>query len=458
MPASIAAGLMLNLMPPLALGSDDGDEVTDLGVAVGEFVETCYPRYREIDAAVEEAGAGEASYKKLPGFPYLRTNRMLADVLPTLSSRAEIDLWLRELRYNDAFAREIELRNLGWSESERANAMDDMRLCGVWLSAMELQKDETWQRLTRTLEYADALAKSSVQAGGSDVGDDLASKRIAAASQPSGETKKALAFWRAAPHEDTERVLAEFDELPRDRLGRVGMVSNLWKALAVHHAPRLAIASDTPSERPSRIHWKNGEMHADSGRPTVYYLPTFARVGDEMLLQFNYVMWFHEPSRQGHGGPLHGRVWRVTLDPDGRALVHETIATTGENHRWISAASDVMTEDDGGPAERAPRVAALARESRNGESPVLAASAVRETDERYALVSYDDLLFLPRGNGGTRSAFDAEGHLLKTQGGKALNQQQLQHLRVGGDAGDPAFYDAELLRRLVALARADSGR
>lgn len=455
--AAFATGLVLGVLSPLTHGNDDA-EVTDLGAAVGEFVDTCYPRYREIDAAVEEADAGEASYKKLPGFPYLRTDRMLADVMPTLSSREEIDLWLRELRYNDAFAREVELRNLGWSESERANAMDDMRLCGVWLSAMELQKDENWKRLTRTLEYSDALAKSSGEADGHAVGDVLARKRIAEESQPGGANPEALEFWRAAPHEDTARVLDTFDELPRDRLGRVGMTSNLWKALAVHHAPRLAITPDTPSERPRRIHWKQGEMAMDSDKPTVYYLPTFARVGDEMLLQFNYVMWFHDGAQQGEDSALRGRVWRVTLDRDGQALVHETIATTGEDHRWVSAASEVLSDDDAAAVGRVPRVASLVRDASEGASPVLADSALRETDRRYELVSYDDLLFLPTESGGTRSVFDADGQLLKTQSGKAFDHQQLQHIRVGGDADDPAFYDAELLRHLVALARKDAGR
>lgn len=458
-PAAFATGLVLGVLSPLTHGDDDDSEVTDLGAAVGDFVETCYPRYREIDAAVEEAEAGEASYKKLPGFPYLRTDRMLADVVPTLSSREEIDLWLRELRYNDAFAREIELRNLGWSESERANAMDDMRLCGVWLSAMELQKDENWKRLMRTLEYSDALAESSGAADRTTaVGNVLARKRIAEESQPGGESAEVLEFWRAAPHEDTARVLDEFDELPRDRLGRVGMTGNLWKALAVHHAPRLAITPGTASERPRRIHWKQGEMATGSDKPTVYYLPTFTRVDDQMLLQFNYVMWFLDGAQQGEDAALRGRVWRVTLDRDGQALVHETIATTGEDHRWVSAASEVLTDDDGDSAGRVPRVAALVRDAKEGASPVLAASALRETDRRYELLSYDDLLFLPTESGGTRSAFDADGQLLKTQSGKALDHQQLQHIRVGGDADDPAFYDAELLRRLVALARKDAGR
>lgn len=457
LPLSLVTALVLAVLPPLSHGSDGEDKITDLGEAVGEFVQTCYPRYQKIDAAVEEADAGEASYKKLPGFPYLRTDRMLADVLPTLSSREEIDLWLRELRYNDTFAREIELRNLGWSESERANAMDDMRLCGVWLSAMELQKDENWKRLTRTLEYSDDLAHASGDAESGAVADTLARKRIAEASEVEGGKPEALEFWRAAPHEDTERVLDEFDQLPRDRLGRVGMTSNLWKALAVHHAPRLAIAPDAASDRPRRIHWKDGEMAVDSDKPTVYYLPTFTRVDGEMLLQFNYVMWFQDGAQQGDDGALRGRVWRVTLDADGEALIHETIATTGEDHRWVSAASKVLV-DDGDSSERVPRVATLARGAENGDSPVLADSAYRETDQRYELVSYDDLLFLPTESGGTRSAFDAKGQLMKTRSGKALDHQQLQHIRVGGEADDPAFYDAELLRRLVALARKDAAR
>lgn len=198
-------------------------------------------------------------------------------------------------------------------------------------------------------------------------------------------------------------------------------------------------------------------MRGDSGRPTVYYLPTFTRVGDEMLLQFNYVMWFRDSAPQGDDGSLRGRVWRVTLDSDGEALVHETIATTGEDYRWVSADSDVLTGDGGASEGRVPRIAAFAR-VKDGASPVVADSARRDADHRYELLSYDDLLFLPTEGGGTRSVFDAEGRLLKTRSGNALDHQQLQHIRVGGDADDPAFYDAELLRRLVNLARKDAER
>lgn len=99
----------------------------------------CRERFREIDAQVAEAGVAHAGYHRIPGFPYLRTDRVLASFARDVQSDAAIGTWVRRMRAHDAEAREYELHNLGLENPERRNLHTDLYRCGRGLAFLDLQ-------------------------------------------------------------------------------------------------------------------------------------------------------------------------------------------------------------------------------------------------------------------------------------------------------------------------------
>ncbi len=74
----------------------------------------------------------------------------------------------------------------------------------------------------------------------------------------------------------------------------------------------------------------------DHAAPTVFTRVSHTIVGKQILLQLNYSIWFQERPRDGPldvlGGHLDGLIWRVTLGPDGRPLIYDSVHTCGCYH------------------------------------------------------------------------------------------------------------------------------
>ena len=74
----------------------------------------------------------------------------------------------------------------------------------------------------------------------------------------------------------------------------------------------------------------------DQAKPTVFTRVSHAIVGKQVLLQLNFSVWFQERPRDGPldtlGGNLDGLIWRVTLAPDGRPLIYDSVHTCGCYH------------------------------------------------------------------------------------------------------------------------------
>ena len=61
-----------------------------------------YTRFFELlDQAVKEAGVSNASDFKVSGFPYLRTNRFLADLITDLKNDAQRKQWVNGMQRLD---------------------------------------------------------------------------------------------------------------------------------------------------------------------------------------------------------------------------------------------------------------------------------------------------------------------------------------------------------------------
>jgi hypothetical protein len=105
--------------------------------------------------------------------------------------------------------------------------------------------------------------------------------------------------------------------------------------LFVTFAPVWEVDVVDENDHIGRVSWSN-ELTVDITHPTLYRKISHTRLGNQVLLQLNYIVWF--PARPGndiYAGRLDGINWRVTLGPDGEPLLYDTIHNCGCYHQFF---------------------------------------------------------------------------------------------------------------------------
>lgn len=401
----------------------------------------CLALYAKVDDEIDSAGVRDASYYRIPGFPYLRADRFTASFaheLPTLDTFWE---WVGYLRALEDEAREVELRNLKLGEEQAAQVLLDMRACGGWLRTWELDDAEFRQKMIdavivpddySTTQRALGLYPIAVPFLESELGEfrrDVEKRFEAPLEPPPAPTE--LKVWAAQANPMPEYPAGTIDlrDKPRDLLGRIGLVGSEIVHLAHTHAPALWIESGGDHDRPGTAVITSEGPGVDAAKPVVYYLTGLTRFGGRNLLQITYFVWFSEqvPAKKGDGdgGPLDGVIWRVTLDEKGNPLFHDTIHASGGAHfafpvgslqrRDTVPESILLPQKDGAPSGP---IAVRLRSGTHEVTRVVRAddpAVVATRRETYELRSYEELLNLPDPAGGLRSFFGPDGFIAGTE-------------------------------------------
>lgn len=403
--------LLVALSPLSATGIEPPDNIHD---TIAEHLETCGPQYADVNARIDDAATGDAGYYPVEEYPWVRTDRLMASFVGELDSTLALDVWLAQLRDNEGFARNIELKNLGMPLKERSLLLNDLRLCAVWLSMQAAADPETRKpfleavRAPAELDPADFAPVDDRQAA-KNTAEVEADFRSAAAAD---ETRTVA--WHAERQPDMKsigEVLAIYTENPKDVLGRVGMVSSSWDALAHFYAPRLVTAADRKTDQLGAPAWTGDQQPGiDREDPVVHWQATYARYGDDSLIQLNYMLWFGDT----RGRLNDGLIWRVTLDPTGQPLVFESMNMDGTKHLWFPTKRLTQRGQPAGliPAGQVSDAVAglrLEAETRHVTGLVEADGELGDDRRSYRLAPYEALLSLPTPDGGTRSLFDPEG-------------------------------------------------
>lgn len=404
----------------------------------------CLSLYAQVDARIEAAGVRDAAYYRVPGFPYLRSDRFSASFAHEIPDLDAFWEWVGYLRANEDEARDVELRNLGMSTQDATSLLLDLRGCGGWLRSWELEDAGFREQLIKVVqppdEYSTAqrafgvypLALPFLNHGLAEFRDTVA----ASYATPLSELPRRgeLTLWRAAPAAQLQYPAGTLDlrTRPRDRLGRIGLLGSEVEHLAQVHAPALWIDSAGDHDRPGTpVHGANGPG-VDARQPVVYYLAALTRFGGRSLLQFNYFVWFSERLRErpgdGAAGVIDGLIWRVTLDERGQPLFYDTIHACGCYHYGYPVQALQRREDaDSGrlllPQAEVPQgEVALRLESGTHalQRVVAVADAAAEQAGAYALRPYEQLLTLPHPDGGTRSFFGPEGFVAGSERAERL--------------------------------------
>jgi len=413
-------------------------------------VRECAEWYRALDAETDAAGVRDAQYTRVPGFPYLRVDRLLASLRDrAAASEPALQAFAERLVELDLESRRHEIRNLPGDalpgigrDAARAQALRRARECG---------------RLLRNADLARPDARAALLAA-AQVPDDYSVVRRALGLYPLTRIPFAagvrrwqeatLAAFRGepdpAPASRVRYAPPAAVPLPRnavagllgraafDPLGQPALSERELERLAAAYAPSFELAIAGDFDRFGWLRWRRGIRvpEVDAAEPTVYVHSAYTGYEGQVLLQLVYTIWFPERPRRGavdlFAGRLDGLVWRVTLAPDGEPLVYDTIHPCGCFHLFFPTprarprpAPDALEEWAFVP-QSLPRVG-------EGERPVVTLASgthyiervglVRGADSvvRYAFRAYDELRSMPRSAGDHASAFGPEGLIAGTE-------------------------------------------
>lgn len=290
------------------------------------------------DDAVGRAGVRDAGTTRVPGHPYLRTDRYTAAARTVMSE----DRWLEAMRSLDRSARRVELANLSSAARSALAARAGVAFPGVpfdvaletcsnRLLAVDVARGsvpgkvavpddyQTWKRVVGVYaltKYAFASGIRKYQSQTLDVFETP----LAALPVRGGLT----------------RYVPRFDELDLTRLG----IDVAAARLLVANAPVLEVDTASDHDRlGSPVLDDDGAPMVDVSHPVVFVREARTLFAGQALPQLVYQFWF--PSRPADGAPdmlagrLDGIVWRVTLDPQMRPLVYDSIHPCGCYHQFF---------------------------------------------------------------------------------------------------------------------------
>ena len=411
---------------------------------------------QQLDAVVDGQGVRDGSAARVAGFSHARVDRLLASF--TAEAQGSPDRWrawaLRAAAL-DREARRWEVQNLPDAAVERLGAggrsgvTQRIAACaGTAWSA--LHADPSLQRaLLDRAQVPDDYALWKRAAGlypvtrwpfyaGVERWQAGWERRLQQARTASGSSGPVLRWSPASQVMSPADVTSIMAAITSDALGipqpSEAQVSGLLQAFA----PVIEVDQGGPFDRLGRLHWGTAVApQVDAEQPTVYARVAHTRYGESTLLQLVYSAWFSERPAEGAldllAGAVDGVVVRLTLSPDGRVLMADSIHACGCYHLFVPGQgleprpAPRLGEEWAFAPLRLPLAAPgerllwrLASGSHMVESVTLAPQHREVSGGIYQLAHEDQLRSLPAPAGGRRSAFAPDGIMPGTQRGERV--------------------------------------
>lgn len=401
---------------------------------VGLFknISGCRDKYAAMDAKVDAAGVRNPAFYRVPGFPYLRVDRLMASYRDQLGTFDEAAGWVRRMREFDQEAREFEYENMGMTRQEAAILRFDFLVCSQGLAGLEMEIPENFELVRKTASVPDdystktqvlglyplstPLLRSKISRYEKDVRSEFAEP----ASALIGDGPQLL--WQVEPVEDLSLVPKHLYDTSPDELGLPGLVDSAWRAIAEAYAPQLAGLAAADARQLGAPTWTAAGLTVDTAKPTVNYQIGFVRFGQMSLIQVDYFLWFSRPAGASvakDAAPIDGLIWRVTLDEFLKPLAYDSLRASGREHFWFPVQTRLQrqAEVDGqspflpqdGLAPESPRLVLAGSHGGLRQVQSAATPLANAETRRYQLQRYEELYRLPLPGGGSRSLFDTAG-------------------------------------------------
>ena len=399
----------------------------------------CARLFARVDESVVKHGVTDAQSQRVPGFPYLRVDRLLGSYDAAAMDGDTFSAWVRALESLDRHARSFELRNLP-PESGLESAEAELSKCATVLREHDLRQPARRQRLIRQAvarhSYDTALRVAGLYPLGAipmRVGiAQLHAHTMARFGASLAQVPRQGELIRFSPGEavnplDADEIATILD--PGDNPLQLPTPSRAQlEQLFRTFAPVFEVDVVSDDDRIGSPGFNGSRVAVDTARPEVFTLASHTRLESEILLQLNYVIWFPARPLSGPldllGGHVDGLTWRVTLGRDGRPLFYDAMHNCG--CFYMAFPTDAF--------EPRPRnafdepVLAPQRLWRDVRRPVIRLAARTHYVERvypysastartaaaYELHSYDRLRSLPAGSG-RRSLFGMDGIVKGTE-------------------------------------------
>lgn len=413
----------------------------------------CTRWFDRLDQTVDNAGVPDAATYRIPGFPYLRVDRFSASFRSEVKDDpAMFAAWVDRLRKLDGTARAYELRNLpppflsllDIPDKDAAGARSNA--CAAELSRVDLAATARKEALVARaavpddyIEWNRVLGLYPIATIPFSIGiNRWHEKTVETFRQRAAGDASDLVTARYDPPGaavDARRVRAILAHSATDRLGVPQISRDDREALFQTFAPVFEIDTSGAYDRFGPLAWGAGPApEVDISHPTAYRRLAFARYRGRVLVQLVYTIWFPErPPNSSFdllSGRLDGLVFRVTLDPEGRPLIYDSIHPCGCYHMFFPTARVKVNPSPQPGIEWAFVPATLPAVDPSHRIALGVASRSHyienlryDTGGRgtaYRFAEDDDLRALPTIDNATRSAFGPDGIVPGTDRGERV--------------------------------------
>lgn len=404
----LAAWLMLFSSACAVLPSQSLKQENDSNLAINQAwiaEQRCADIYQWLDENIAAEGVRNAEYRRMPGWPFLRTDRFLASYSATElnAERAWVE-WLKIAAENAIYGYQAELLNLS-ARAFAANSINNSANDALQVEHLKALQTQLANRISHCVT-ANFLEFTAVATAKSEAGQAV----LAAAQVPDeyrewqrwlglytltaigvrrgikqwhAETKTAYADIDAAmqkaaalaearqvsdepaakpsplpriayqPAEAKSASSAVFDAVELSPGLKLPALSPKQLAqLFAKHAPEFVVETGSVADRIGVPSYATGEAQAriQVAEPVVYQRHSYARWHDEVLLQLNYMVWF--PGRPSTGpadilaGNIDGMIWRVSLNSAGEVVMYDSVHACGCYHLFFPT-SDLRVRSAG---------------------------------------------------------------------------------------------------------------
>lgn len=311
-------------------------------------VHRCATLFERLDAAVNAHDVRDDEAHLVAGHPWLRVNRFLATYREEVRG-AGLDQWLERMARLDERARAHELANLpDAARRELAESLVpgpgpvDLESCRDRLVAFDRSRPERVAAIREAARVPDAyigwrrvvglypVSGWFILQGVADWQEAV--KRRFATPADLSRPASYVPGHDAPASPGTREILQRAADNP---LGIPLPDTAAAETLFHRFAPVFFIGTGSGADRPGVPVLRAGGPGV-APEPVVYTRLSHARYRGEALLQLNYLVWFDARPRTGAfdmlGGRLDGVYWRVTLGPEGRPLLYDSMHACGCYH------------------------------------------------------------------------------------------------------------------------------
>jgi len=416
----------------------------------------CRDAFSAAELAVREAGDMDTEAGRIPGYPHLRVNRFLSSFRDEVHGEGYA-FWLKQLQDLASKGWRLEIKNLPEPSGEelqrtvqgvlasQATTIDALQSCSDKLLHSQLEDNgsqddlkqratvadnyETWERVVGLYPLTAWIFKLGIA--------QWHEKTLATYNLPLNQLPLSGQLIRYEPSpakelaESTE-VSAILANASKNPLKIPLPTAEDRQQLFNTFAPRFEIDVATNDDRIG-----SPELPADAAprintsAPALFQHLSHTRLGDTILLQLNYTIWFPARPKTSAfdllGGQLDGITWRVTLLPNGKPWMFDTIHNCGCYHLFFPTqyAGTILQKAGFAESYFQPQPAlAIDREMK----PVLRLAATTHYVERvyfgpgqsdrviqYQLNEADTLRSLGLQDGSSRSLFGQDGIVASTE-------------------------------------------